>query len=75
MKMENNNSWGGARKGAGRKKIAPELKKKTIRKGKVVYFRILDDDYSLLERISKENSLTVNKYIQKMVLDKIKQGS
>ena len=61
------NTHGGARVGAGRKK--KEVKAK--RKGKVIYFRILDDDYSLLEKISNENNLTVNKYVQKIVIDKI----
>lgn len=56
-KLENNkntkndkNNWGGARAGAGRKKIAPELKKKTIRKGpaksnKLIIYIITDYFY------------------------------
>ncbi|MCZ9918089.1 hypothetical protein OFQ45_14240 [Brachyspira hyodysenteriae] len=51
-----------------------EEKKKEVkakRKGKVVYFRILDDNYALLEKISNENNLTVNKYVQKIVMEKI----
>ncbi|MEI0748546.1 hypothetical protein [Brachyspira pulli] len=67
MDNEVKNTHGGARVGAGRKK--KEVKAK--RKGKVIYFRILDDDYSLLEKISSENNLTVNKYVQKIVIDKI----
>ncbi|MEI0701562.1 ribbon-helix-helix domain-containing protein [Brachyspira intermedia] len=67
MDNEVKNTHGGARAGAGRKK--KEVKAK--RKGKVIYFRILDDDYSLLEKISNENNLTVNKYVQKIVIDKI----
>ena len=61
------NTHGGARVGAGRKK--KEVKAK--RKGKVIYFRILDDDYDLLEKISSENNLTVNKYVQKIIIEKI----
>ncbi|PTY40869.1 hypothetical protein [Brachyspira hampsonii] len=67
MDNEVKNTHGGARAGAGRKK--KEVRSK--RKGKVIYFRILDDDYSLLEKISNENNLTVNKYVQKIVIDKI----
>ena len=67
MDNEVKNTHGGARVGAGRKK--KEVKAK--RKGKVIYFRILDDDYSLLEKLSNENNLTVNKYVQKIVIDKI----
>ena len=67
MDNEVKNTHGGARAGAGRKK--KEVKAK--RKGKVIYFRILDDDYSLLEKLSNENNLTVNKYVQKIVIDKI----
>lgn len=69
------NGWGGARKnsggrreGSGRKKLPPELKKKTIRKGKVVYFRLSDDAYKKMEDIAEKNNTTVNKYIQEMVL-------
>ena len=83
MDIENKSTlksgWGGARKnsggkreGAGRKKLPPELKKKTIRKGKVIYFRLLDDDYEKIEKISKINKTTVNKYIKKIVLNQIK---
>ena len=36
-----------------------------------IQFRILDDDYSLLEKLSNENNLTVNKYVQKIIMDKI----
>ena len=83
MDIENKSTlklgWGGARKnsggkrvGAGRKKLSPELKKKTIRKGKVIYFRLLDDDYEKIEKISKINKTTVNKYIKKIVLNQIK---
>ncbi|PTY40873.1 hypothetical protein [Brachyspira hampsonii] len=67
MDNEVKNTHGGARAGAGRKK--KEVKSK--RKGKVIYFRILDDDYYLLEKISNENNLTVNKYVEKIVMDKI----
>lgn len=67
MDNEVKNTHGGARVGAGRKK--KEVKAK--RKGKVIYFRILDDDYSLLEKLSNENNLTVNKYVQKIIMDKI----
>ncbi|MDO6992912.1 ribbon-helix-helix domain-containing protein [Brachyspira innocens] len=67
MDNEEKNTHGGARAGAGRKK--KEVKAK--RKGKVVYFRILDDNYALLEKISNENNLTVNKYVQKIVMEKI----
>ena len=81
-KLENNkntkndkNNWGGARAGAGRKKIAPELKKKTIRKGKVIYFRLLDDDYTIIENIAKKNNTTVNKYIQNLVIEKTKENN
>lgn len=65
------NNWGGARAGAGRKK--KEVKSK--RKGKVVYFRILDDDYYILEKLAKENNLTVNKYSQNLVIEKIKENN
>ena len=58
MDNEVKNTHGGARVGAGRKK--KEVKAK--RKGKVIYFRILDDDYSLLEKLSNENNLTNKKY-------------
>ena len=74
--MENKNTknnWGGFREGAGRKKLPPELKKKTIRKGKVIYFRLLDDDYTIIENIAKKNNTTVNKYIQDMILKSIKK--
>lgn len=64
------NGWGGARAGSGRKK--KEVKAK--RKGKVIYFRILDNDYDLLEKISNENNLTVNKYVQKIVLERIENA-
>ena len=67
MDNEVKNTHGGARAGAGRKK--KEVKAK--RKGKVIYFRILDDDYDLLEKISSENNLTVNKYVQKIIIEKI----
>lgn len=67
------NNWGGARAGAGRKKIAQELKKRTIRKGKVIYFRLLDDDYTIIENIAKKNNTTVNKYIQNIILKSIKK--
>ena len=69
--MNSKNTWGGKREGSGRKKIDSKLKKKTIRKGKVIYFRLLDDDYEKIEKISKINKTTVNKYIQNMVLEKI----
>ena len=69
--MNSKNTWGGKREGSGRKKIDSKLKKKTIRKGKVIYFRLLDDDYEKIEQISKINNTTVNKYIQNMVLEKI----
>lgn len=62
------NTHGGARAGAGRKK--KEVKAK--RKGKVIYFRLLDDDYEKIEKISKINKTTVNKYIKKIVLNQIK---
>ena len=67
MDDKTKNTHGGARAGAGRKK--KEVKAK--RKGKVVYLRILDDDYALLEKISNENNLTVNKYVQKIIMKKI----
>ena len=70
--MNSKNTWGGKREGSGRKKIDSKLKKKTIRKGKVIYFRLLDDDYEKIEKISKINKTTVNKYIKKIVLNQIK---
>lgn len=74
-KMDNEvkNTHGGARAGAGRKKLPPELKKKTIRKGKVVYFRLSDEAYKIIEDIAEKNNTTVNKYIQDMVLKSIKK--
>ena len=45
---------------------------KAKRKGKVIYFRLLDDDYEKIEKISKINKTTVNKYIKKIVLNQIK---
>ena len=67
MDEKTKNTHGGDRDGAGRNK----KKKKKKRKGKVVYFRILHDDYALLEKISNENNLTVNKYVQKIIMKKI----
>ncbi|WPC36837.1 ribbon-helix-helix domain-containing protein [Brachyspira hyodysenteriae] len=72
------NGWGGARKnsggrreGSGRKKLPPELKKKTIRKGKAVYFRLSDEAYKIIEDIAEKNNTTVNKYIQQTALKSI----
>lgn len=60
---------GGARPGAGRKKIAPENKAKPI--SKVVYVRLENELYNKLESIAKNDNLIISQYLKNMIVDKI----
>lgn len=60
---------GGARKGAGRKKIAPENKAKPILK--VAYVRLENELYDKLESIAKSENQTISQYLKKMIINKI----
>ncbi|MEI0493894.1 hypothetical protein R4J09_00535 [Brachyspira intermedia] len=60
---------GGAREGAGRKKIAPENKAKPI--SKVVYVRLENELYDKLESIAESENQTISQYLKKMIINKI----
>ena len=60
---------GGARKGAGRKKIAPEDKAKPI--SKVVYVRLENELYNQLENIAEREKKTISQYLKEMIINKI----
>lgn len=36
---------------------------------------LLDDDYTIIENTAKKNNTTVNKYIQNLVIEKIKENN
>ncbi|WP_295156469.1 DUF6290 family protein [uncultured Brachyspira sp.] len=76
MNTENKskNGWGGkrantggARKGAGRKKLPEEDKKKTY----VIFFRINEEENELLKKYAEENNLSVGLFSKKTVLKAI----
>ena len=60
---------GGAREGAGRKKIALENKAKPI--SKVVYVRLENELYDKLENIAESENQTISQYLKKMIINKI----
>ncbi|MEI0605794.1 hypothetical protein R4K48_02395 [Brachyspira pulli] len=60
---------GGAREGAGRKKIAPEDKAKPI--SKVVYVRLENELYNQLENIAERENKTISQYLKEMIINKI----
>ena len=60
---------GGAREGAGRKKITPENKAKPI--SKVVYVRLENELYDKLESIAESENQTISQYLKKMIINKI----
>ena len=59
---------GGARKGAGRKKLPDEEKVKPV---KSISFKVNKDLYLQIEQIAKENNLSIGQYTKKILLDKI----
>ncbi|KLI30741.1 MULTISPECIES: DUF6290 family protein [Brachyspira] len=68
MENNKNDNWGGKREGAGRKKIAPEKKIKPV---KAISFKVNKDLYLQIEKIAKENNLSIGQYAKKILLEKI----
>ena len=59
---------GGARKGAGRKKLPDEEKVKPV---KSISFKVNKDLYLQIEQIAKENNLSIGQYAKKILEEKI----
>lgn len=62
---KNNRQWGGARKGAGRKKIVEN------RLDIKVYCRLSDNENNLLKEKAKEKNISVAEYIRQAVISKM----
>ena len=62
-------SRGGAREGAGRKKIAPENKAKPI--SKVVYVRLENELDDNLETSADSENPTISQYLKQMIINRI----
>lgn len=71
MDIENKlkNRHGGARVGAGRKKLAPEEKVKPV---KSISFKISKALYKEAEEIAKANNLSIGQYAKKILLENMK---
>ena len=66
MENNKNNNWGGKREGAGRKQ--KEVKATPV---KAISFKVNKDLYLQIEKIAKENNLSIGQYAKKILLDKI----
>ena len=66
MDNEVKNTHGGARAGAGRKK--KEVKAIPV---KAISFKVNKDLYLQIEKIAKENNLSIGQYTKKILLEKI----
>ena len=64
----NKNTHGGARTGAGRKKLKEEDKKPSYR----ISFRLNEEENRILEELARENGMSIGQYARKCALEKLK---